>query len=207
MIGVQGSGKGTQSKLLEKEFGWLHITTGELLRRHITQETPLGIKVKKYIDQGNLVPDEDVYQILHDELQKAESGFILDGFPRNLKQLQYLSDKYPIDNGIHLKLSDQIAIERMLSRRICIRCNRDYNLFFMKNHEKEICEKCGGRLVKRDDDEIGAIKNRLQKFHQETNDVIEELQRQNILIEIDANDSIDNIHQRVLDELKAKHNN
>ncbi len=132
LIGIQGCGKGTQAKILEENFGWKHITTGNLLRENIERQTELGLTAKKFMDAGELVPDKYVFQIVEDALATIENGSILDGFPRNMEQLKYLEKNFTIDKVVLLELSDEKALERVSSRRNCIDCKKDYNLLYHK---------------------------------------------------------------------------
>ena len=125
LIGIQGSGKGTQAKLLNEKYGWEHITTGDLFRRNIEAATELGIKAKKFIDKGELVPDKYVFLIVKDALEKAVDGFILDGFPRNMEQVRFLQENFSIQRVVLLELPDNKAVERLTARRNFAVCKRD----------------------------------------------------------------------------------
>lgn len=198
VIGIQGCGKGTQAALVSEKRGWAHINIGNLLRKHIIENTELGKTAKAYIDKGELVPDELVYGVLDDAIRKSPQGFILDGFPRNLEQLDYLLAHYTIDKVIQLDLSDEIAIQRISARRNCVDCKKDYNLIFNKPANDGSCDVCGGKLVQREDDNEVAVATRLQKFHQETAKVIEKYKELNLLNTIDADQPIGEIQSQIL---------
>ena len=132
LIGVQGSGKGTQAEILAEKFGWKHINIGEIFRQNIEQKTALGLEAQSYIDKGELVPDKLVFQLIESVLKNARNGFVLDGFPRNMKQAEYLTEHFRIDKVILLDLSDKAAVNRLTSRRVCENCGAVYNLLFKK---------------------------------------------------------------------------
>ncbi len=204
LIGIQGSGKGTQAKLLADRFGWQHVTSGDLFRKNIEQKTKLGIVVKKYIDAGELVPDKFVLEMIADALNNAPDGFILDGFPRNIEQVIFLMDNFKIDYAILLELSDEKAIERLMARRNCKICKKDYNVLFKKPEVPGICDVCGGGLVQRDDDNKEAISKRIEKFHNETNKVIDFFKEKDMLIQINADQPLQSIHEDIASRLKGK---
>lgn len=204
LIGIQGSGKGTQAKLLSDRFGWKHVTSGDLFRKNIEQRTKLGIVVKKYIDAGELVPDKYVLEMISDALNNAPDGFILDGFPRNIEQVLFLVDNFKIDYAILLELSDEKAIERLMARRNCKICKKDYNVLFKKPKVPGICDECGGELVQRDDDNKDAISKRIEKFHNETNKVIDFFKQKDMLIQVNADLPLQAIHEDIASRLKGK---
>jgi len=198
LLGIQGCGKGTQAEKLEKKYGWKHINVGNLFRYHIENGTELGRSAKKYIERGELVPDDFVFQIVESELDKNKNGFILDGFPRNLKQMEFLLDKYPIDKVILLDLAKDIAIQRISSRRNCADCKQVYNLLFNPPRQEGICDKCGGNLVQRADDNEAAVARRIEKFYAETGRVIDFFKEKNKLIVVDASQDIDTINRDII---------
>lgn len=201
LIGVQGSGKGTQAKLLVEKTGWKHVTTGDLLRDNIARETELGLTAKSFMDKGELVPDKYVFEIVRVALQSLDDGFILDGFPRNRKQLDFLNENFKIDFAILLDLSDAKARERLMARRHCQNCKKDYNLLFSRPAVDGVCDVCGGKIVVRADDNEAAINKRIEKFHNETNPVIEAFEADNLLIRINADQPVPDIHQEILRKL------
>ena len=197
-MGIQGCGKGTQAALISQKFDLAHINIGNSFRKNIADKTQLGMEAKAYIDKGELVPDRYVYGILDDAIAQADNGFILDGFPRNMEQLDHLLNKYKIDKVILLDLPDEIALKRISARRHCINCKKDYNLIFNKPANEGRCDVCGGKVIQREDDNEKAVAIRLQKFHEETAKVIEKYKELNLLNTIDADQSIEEIHQQVL---------
>jgi adenylate kinase len=198
LIGVQGSGKGTQANLLSRKFGWQHINVGDIFRQHIENNTDLGEAAKNFMDQGLLVPDEYVMNMVKDALDKAKNGFLLDGFPRNVAQCEFLLAHYPISAAIFLNLDDNIARERLMARRLCSVCKKDYNLLFKPPKLEGICDVCHGKIVRREDDNETAIDKRIEKFHKKTEQVIEILKTKGILKIIDANQTVSAIHKEIL---------
>ncbi len=203
LIGIQGCGKGTQAKILEENFGWKHITTGNLLRESIENKSELGLAAKKFMDAGELVPDKYVFQIVEDALAIAEKGTILDGFPRNIEQLRYLEKNFIIDKVVLLELSDEKALERVSSRRNCVDCKKDYNLLYSKPKVDGICDVCGGEIVQRDDDHEAAILKRIEKFYNDTSDVISYFSDQGKLIRVNADDPINTIQENIVKALNV----
>ncbi len=201
LIGIQGSGKGTQAKLLNEKYGWKHITTGNLFRSNIEAVTELGKKAKEFIDKGELVPDKYVFLIVKDALEKAVDGFILDGFPRNMEQVRFLKENFDIQRIVLLELPDIKAVERLTARRNCAVCKKDYNILFKKPHKEGVCDVCGGELVIRDDDTEEAIRKRIEKFHNETNQVIEYYVEKGLLSTVNADQPVELIHNEIVIKL------
>ncbi len=201
LIGIQGCGKGTQAKILEENYSWKHITTGNLLRENIERNTELGLTAKKFMDEGELVPDKYVFQIVEDALANIENGSILDGFPRNMEQLKYLEKNFTIDKVVLLELSDEKALERVSSRRNCVDCKKDYNLLYHKPKQEGVCDECGGKIVQRDDDHEEAIIKRIEKFYKDTSEVISYFSEKEKLIRVNADDPIDVIQENIVKAL------
>ena len=201
LIGIQGCGKGTQAKILEENFGWKHITTGNLLRENIERQTELGLTAKKFMDKGELVPDKYVFRIVEDALANAKKGTILDGFPRNMEQLKYLEKNLTIDKVVLLELSDEKALERVSSRRNCVDCKKDYNLLYSKPKVDGVCDVCGGKIVQRDDDHEAAIMKRIEKYYDDTSDVISYFSDGGKLIRVKADDPIETIQANIIKAL------
>lgn len=166
-FGPQGSGKGTQAKIIAERLGLCHISTGDLLR-NATGE--LRAKADEYMNAGKLVPDEIVIGLLAEKLKspECEKGFILDGFPRNLAQSEELDKIVKIDNAFNIKISDDESVKRLSSRISCKSCGTVFNLITNPPKEEMKCDKCGGELVRRADDTEEAIRKRLEIYHEET---------------------------------------
>lgn len=201
-LGIQGSGKGTQAKLLSKHLGLEHINLGEHFRKQISEKTPLGVIAHKYLSKGHLVPDKKVFEIVEDIFTHKEKGFVFDGFPRTLKQAEYLTIKHPVQRVIYLELDDAIARERMMSRRICKNCGKDYNLSVHPPKQENICDICGGNVVRRPDDTDELIQNRLNLFHNETKPLIDYYNNLNLLSIINADNDIKIIHNKIIEYVR-----
>ena len=188
IMGVQGSGKGTQSQLLAERFDLVHISVGDIFRWNVQAHTKLGAVVRRAIDSGELVGDDLVESIVGDRLQQHDwnYGFIIDGFPRNPVQAEFFLESYDIDGVIILDLSDDEVERRVLSRRLCSGCGLDYNLMAHRPQVDDICDVCGGKLVARDDDNPEALAKRLQDYYAKTEPVIEIFRRKEQVVTIDA---------------------
>lgn len=199
-IGPQGSGKGTQAAIISKELGISHISTGNLFRN---AKDELKQELDEYMEQGKLVPDELTLKILKQRLYQADSknGFILDGFPRNLNQANLLKSITEIDKVIEITVSDLESIKRLSGRVSCEKCNESYNIFTEPKPKNPLyCDLCGGKLIRRGDDNEQAIKKRLEIYHNETEPILKEYQ--DILIKINGEQNIDKITEDITTKLK-----
>ena len=188
IMGPAGSGKGTQAKLLCKGYDLVHISVGDIFRWHIGHKTKIGSKVQRYLNEGRLVPDEMVADVMKERLDIHDwrYGFVLDGFPRNAPQAEFFLENYDIDAVIALDLSEEAAIERMQSRRLCSGCGIDYNLIQLRPKVVEVCDNCGGRLVPRDDDTPEAIRKRLADYREKTAPILDLLRDKELIVTVDA---------------------
>ncbi|MCD4818971.1 MAG: nucleoside monophosphate kinase [Candidatus Cloacimonetes bacterium] len=201
LFGVQGSGKGTQAKILSEKTGLKHVTTGDLFRENIENKTELGKKVLEFIEKGDLVPDKYVLEIVQDALDNLSTGFILDGFPRNPSQGEFLLKKYNIDKVVLLELTDDVSVKRLMARRLCKDCKTDYNMLYKLPKKEGICDLCGGEVIQRKDDNETAIKLRLDKFHNETEQVIKVFADKGIVCRVNADQEIGAIQKEILENL------
>ncbi len=201
LMGIQGCGKGTQAKLLSTHKKWVHVNLGAMFRKEIKARTSLGKEIKHYIEEGRLVPDEYVYQTIEKALGARRRGFIFDGFPRTLDQAEYLMEKHAINLVVNLEMDDSIAEKRMLARRICTHCHKDYNLISKPPIHENKCDECQSPLLTREDDSIDIIRKRISLFHQETKPLEEFFRKKNLLISIDADDPIEIIEDKILKEI------
>jgi adenylate kinase len=188
IMGVQGSGKGTQSGLLARDLDLVHISVGDILRWHIQHHTKLGAQVRRTMAAGELVGDDLVESVVRDRLTMHDwnYGFIIDGFPRNRRQAEFFLESYDIDGVIHLDLPDEEVRRRVLARRLCSLCGLDYNLIAHRPAVEDRCDVCGGELVRRDDDTEGALAIRLRDYHRKTNPVLELFSRKEFVFTVDA---------------------
>ncbi len=174
IFGSPGSGKGTYASRLQSKLGADVIAMGDIFREIIKKDTPLGRKVKGYVEKGLLVPDELVIEVLKDRLARPEvkRGFILDGFPRTLQQAEALDKVAKIDVIIQLTVPDWIIVERLSTRRICKNCGEVYNIRYLKPKIEGICDKCGGPLYQRSDDTPEVIKERIKVYERQTQPIL-----------------------------------
>jgi len=191
IMGVQGSGKGTQSSMLCDAFGLEHISVGDIFRWNISHHTKLGAQVRRLVDAGHLVSDDIVERVVRDRLEQHDwnHGFVIDGFPRNVAQAEFFLESYDIDAVIVLELADDEVQRRVLSRRLCTGCGLDYNLIAHRPDVADVCDVCGGTLVQRDDDTPEALARRLSDYYTSTEPVIDVFGRKELVIRIDASPS------------------
>ena len=207
-LGPPACGKGTQTAKLAEYFGFPHVDTGSLLRAEISAGTENGKIAKQFIDKGNLVPVELVGAIIKDRLSQddCKDGFILDGFPRSVEQadlLEVIRKELDGDNEVDFRatyfdLPTDILIARIVNRRSCKNCGEIYNLKFKPPVKENVCDKCGGELVQRKDDNEETAKARFDTYFNETAPVIEDYKSKGVLSTIDANGSIDEVWERLL---------
>jgi adenylate kinase len=202
IMGIQGSGKGTQAQLLAAELDLVHLSVGDVFRWNVEQHTKLGAQVRRLMAAGELVDDALVEAIVRQRLQDHDwnYGFIIDGFPRNLRQAEFFLESYDLDAVILLELADEEVATRVLSRRICAGCGLDYNVIGRRPEESEICATCGGQLVMREDDNPEALAARLRDYHEKTQPIIELFERKECVLRIDATQPI----PAVQDEIRRK---
>jgi len=175
IFGPPGAGKGTYTTRLKEKLGIATISTGDVFRDAMKQGTPLGQLAKQYYDKGQLVPDEVVTDLLKQWLGQPETqdGFILDGYPRTIKQAQDLEELTPIDAVINLVVPEHVIVARLSSRRVCKNCGTIYNVLFLKPKVEGVCDKCGTPLIQRNDDKPDAIKERLKVYDATTKPLLE----------------------------------
>jgi adenylate kinase len=188
IMGVQGSGKGTQSALLAKDFDLVQIAVGDIFRWHVQNHTKLGALVRRIMAAGDLVGDDLVEKVVRERLDQHDwnYGFIVDGFPRNRPQAEFFLESYDIDGVIHLDLPDDEVRRRVLARRLCSGCGMDYNLIAHRPEREDTCDVCGGELVSREDDTEEALEARLREYHAKTRPVLELFRRKEFVFTVDA---------------------
>lgn len=197
-LGPPGSGKGTQAKKLVEKYSLAHIATGDILRRAVKDETELGSSAKKFVDAGELVPDEIILGIIKEELTGIGEGFIFDGFPRTLAQAEGLDGILSelgvnIDHVISLKVADETIIDRLVSRRLCKNCGFEFNLKTRPPKIKGVCDRCGGGLFQRTDDTVEVINNRLLVYRQKTEPIENYYRKRGILVEVDGDKDFNDV--------------
>ena len=193
MLGAPGAGKGTQAKKIAEKYGIPHISTGDIFRANIKNQTELGMKAKGYMDQGMLVPDELTLELIMDRFTNddCKNGYVLDGFPRTIPQAEALTkalaDKNDaVDYAINVDVPDEAIVTRMSGRRACLACGGTYHIKFNPTKVESVCDACGGELVLRADDKPETVQKRLDVYHEQTQPLIDYYQTQNILKEVDG---------------------
>jgi adenylate kinase len=193
LLGPPGAGKGTQAKRLVDRYGLSWISTGDIFRDQIAKRTPLGLEAKEFVDRGEYVPDDITTKMVLERLEEpdAREGFILDGFPRTVPQAQSLERALaaagrPLDAVLNFKISDQVAVKRLMARLVCPNCKRSYNLEFKPPRVAGVCDVCGHELQSRSDDDEATIMRRLEVYHRETKPLVLYFWERGLLRDIDS---------------------
>lgn len=198
ILGAPGSGKGTSATVLREKYSLAHISTGDIFRSNIKNQTELGLEAKKYIDQGLLVPDSVTVNMVRDRLSQDDcgSGFILDGFPRTLAQAQALEEMLDssgskIDAVISIIVDDDVIMGRVCSRRVCLQCGASYNVNFKPTKEEGKCDLCGGTVIQREDDEPKTVEKRLETYYEHTQPLVDFYAEKGLIVE--GNNNVDSM--------------
>ncbi len=204
-MGAPGAGKGTQSEKIVEKFNIPHISTGEIFRFNIKNETELGLLAKQYTDAGKLVPDEVTNAMVKDRLQNddVQAGFLLDGYPRTINQAQALKSILDdlgkkIDLVLNINTDKSLLMDRLTGRRVCKVCGSSYHLIFNPSKVENICDKDGGELIQRSDDNAEKVGVRLEAYEKQTKPLIEFYENDGQLVNIDGNGKIDAIFEEVV---------
>ncbi|MBI4152023.1 nucleoside monophosphate kinase [Candidatus Woesearchaeota archaeon] len=200
ILGPPGSGKGTVSEQLEREFHFLHVSAGELLRNEAAQKTEEGQKINALITVGKLVPPEIIVALVKEKV-KSKRKYILDGFPRSVDQAEMIKD-LSIDKVLYLDVPDELLVERFTGRRVCKQGHHSYHLKYLPPKKAGICDYDGSPLLQRSDDTPKAIKERLRIFHSETKPVIEYYRKKGLLMKIDGSPLPEIVAQNVKEILQ-----
>ena len=205
LLGPPGSGKGTQADRIAKHLGIKHISTGEILRLAIQKGSPLGREAYEYVKAGKLVTDELINRLIEEELTDAgtENGFLLDGYPRTLPQVEFLerllkSFGKTIDRVIYINVSLGKIIERLGGRRTCSKCQRVYHTVYSPSAKGEICEVCGGNLYQREDDKPSVIKKRYEEYINKTEKLLDYFRSKDNFVEINGEQGIEEVYKEIL---------
>ena len=202
-LGPPGAGKGTQAQRICDALNIPQISTGDILRRAIKEETPTGLKAKQYIEAGKLVPDDVIIDIVRDRLamDDCQNGYILDGFPRTVPQAEALDTIAKIDVVVDLDVDDQVLINRLSGRRVCLTCGATYHVDYLNGETK--CAKCGDELIQRKDDSAETVLARLNVYHEQTAPLVEYYQKAGTLKVIDGAQDMDTIFESILNVVKG----
>ncbi len=211
-FGPPGAGKGTQAELISKKFNIPHLSTGDILRNAIEENSDIGKKANTFMHKGELVPDDIVFELVKKRISKADckNGLLFDGFPRNLNQAKLLLNlKYIQESKLRvilLKLSDEEVIKRLSNRRYCPKCKSVFNLIFKvpkkKSNDSYLCDNCGTKLIIRDDDKIETIKNRLKIYHK-TEMMIDYFNQIYSILKIDGTGEQNEIYEKILNAIEG----
>jgi adenylate kinase len=211
-MGPPGAGKGTQASLLKDKYNIPHISTGDIFREAVEKSTDMGIEAKKYMDKGQLVPDEVTIGIVSDRLAQGDcaKGFLLDGFPRTTVQAQALDEVMKkmgkaISVAVNISVSSNILIERIAGRVSCGKCKTVYNLTLLPPDNTHTCVKCGGELIQRDDDKAETALKRLEVYQAQTSPLLEYYEKQKVLVNIDGDKGSEGVFEiisKLLDALQ-----
>ncbi|MBR4458176.1 MAG: adenylate kinase [Clostridia bacterium] len=200
-LGPPGAGKGTQAQRICAALNIPQISTGDMLRRAIQEQTPTGLKAKSFMDAGGLVPDDVIIDIVKDRLQAddCKNGYILDGFPRTVPQAEALEKIAEIDRVIELDVADEALIKRISGRRVCLKCGATYHVSLLNG--KTTCDNCGETLIQRDDDKAETVLNRLKSYHSKTEPLVNFYQGRGKLVKIDGAGDMDAIFDAIMKAL------
>lgn len=205
MLGAPGAGKGTQADKICAKYNIPHISTGDIFRANIKNNTELGQKAKSYMDKGELVPDELVVDLVVDRIKADDctNGYVLDGFPRTIPQAEALdaalaaiNDK--VDYAINVEVPDENIINRMSGRRACVACGATYHIVHIPTKVEGVRDKCGAELILRDDDKPETVKNRLNVYHEQTQPLIDYYTAKNVLHEVDGTKAMEDVFSSIV---------
>lgn len=205
MLGAPGAGKGTQAKKIAEKYAIPHISTGDIFRANIKSGTELGKKAKTYMDQGLLVPDELVVDLVVDRVNQEDctNGYVLDGFPRTILQAEALDNALAVlgqsmDYAINIEVPDENIVNRMSGRRACVDCGATYHIVYAPTKEENVCDHCKGGLILRDDDKPDTVQKRLNVYHEQTQPLIDYYTKKNILVEVDGTVDISDVFRTIV---------
>ena len=208
MLGAPGAGKGTQAKKIAEKYSIPHISTGDIFRANIKNGTELGQQAKAYMDEGALVPDDLVVDLVVDRFKNPDcaNGYVLDGFPRTIPQAEALDTALNaigeiVDFAINVEVPDENIINRMSGRRACVGCGATYHIKYNPPKVEGICDSCGQKLILRDDDKPETVKNRLSVYHVQTQPLIDFYNKKDVLAEVDGTKDMDDVFNAIVNIL------
>jgi len=202
-LGPQGSGKGTVIGKIKDKYGVPHISTGDMFREALKEGTEFGKKAQEYMNRGELVPDDVTCGMVNERIARDDcvDGYMLDGFPRNLKQAEALAEITTINTAVLLDVPEEVSLERLSGRRQCRECGTIFHLMFVPPQVEGVCDKCGGELYQRDDDKPEAIKERLAIYRAETMPIVGYYEEKGVLVKVDGAGSPDDVVTQILEKL------
>lgn len=211
LMGPPGAGKGTQAVVLAEKLGIPHISTGDMFRKAVKEQTPLGIEAKRYMDSGQLVPDEVTIGIVRERLAEEDcvNGFLLDGFPRTVFQAEALEDILTklgtkLDVALNIDVDSEALIGRITGRRMCRNCGKPYHVTFSPSKVADKCDACGGELYQRDDDKEETVRKRLEVYSAQTLPLLDFYKSKGIVVNVDGNQSMQKVTEDIMAAIKNK---
>ncbi len=212
LVGPPGAGKGTQASRISAEYGIPHVATGEMLREHVRQETDLGNKAKRFMDKGELVPDELIIDMVRERLANSDSdsdseqGFVLDGFPRTVPQAEALEEVLdeldkPLQVVVRMAIGEDEVLRRITGRRVCEDCGQIYHVEMDPPRQEGVCDECGGSLFQREDDSEEIVRERLAGYREQTEKVLSFYEERGLLRDVAAEGEVDEVTDRLFDLL------
>ncbi len=204
LMGAPASGKGTQASRLVQEYHIPHISTGDILRREISNETEIGKEVKDILAAGQLASDELMIQIIKNRLSESdcENGFILDGFPRTIVQADKLAKMVELDRVVYISTPDELILSRITARQTCAACGKTFNKLFLPSKVEGVCDVCSGELTQRKDDTTEAGLARLKNFHSQIDPLLDYYRECNMLSEVDGTQDVNDLKTNIIEILK-----
>ena len=208
LLGPPGAGKGTQAKSISNRYSIPHISTGDIFRKNISEETPLGIEAKGYMDNGQLVPDEVTINMVKDRLtwEDCKNGYLLDGFPRTVAQAEALEEflaerNEGLDTALCIEVPKDFILERMTGRRVCLQCGASYHIKFNPSAKAGVCDVCGSEVIQRKDDVEETVKERLEVYERQTQPLIDFYKTKNLLSTVDGTKAINEVFESICELL------
>ncbi|KEH90189.1 adenylate kinase [Clostridium novyi] len=210
LLGPPGAGKGTQAKLISEKYSIPHISTGDIFRKNISEKTPLGVKAKEYMDKGQLVPDELTIDLVNDRLthEDCKKGFLLDGFPRTVKQAEALEkflteNNQSLDTALLINVPSSFILERMTGRRVCPSCGASYHIKFNPPKIEGLCDVCKKEVIQRKDDTEETVKERIEVYDRQTQPLVDFYSSKDQLFVVDGTQSIDQVFETISNHIEG----
>ncbi|SHH84502.1 Adenylate kinase [Clostridium collagenovorans DSM 3089] len=210
LLGPPGAGKGTQAKSISNKYSIPHISTGDIFRYNITQMTPLGIEAKKYMDKGQLVPDDLTIDLIKDRLtqEDCKNGYLLDGYPRTVAQAESLKNALEANNekldcALLIDVPREFILDRMTGRRVCPSCGASYHIKYNPPKNGVNCDECGNEVIQRADDTASTVNNRLDVYEKQTSPLVEYYKGENQLLVVDGTQSINDVFKQICEKIEA----